>query len=83
MEPIVGVSSAKETWTYISLTVIDGPRQLKPAEISADFIRFTDPPRLVSKHVEIVIANGDKEQRHRARVLPHDAEDRQIPIEVI
>jgi hypothetical protein len=84
MEPAVSIPEpSRHNWVYVSLTVIDGQRQLKPSHVSFDHVRFAAPPRLVSNQIEIVIANGDDEQRHTAIVLPHDADATLIPIQVI
>jgi hypothetical protein len=74
------VRSGKQSWTYATLTVLDGSRQLKPCEVAFDRMHFAAPPRLTSNQVEIVLVNGDEEQRHFATVLPHDANATRIPI---
>jgi hypothetical protein len=84
MEPPLNIPRLTgHNWVYVSLTVRDGQRQLKISHISFDHVRFAAPPRLESGQVEIVIANGDDEQRHTAIVLPHDADATLIPIQVI
>lgn len=70
-------------WIYASLTVIDGQRALKPAQVGPDRILFSSPPHLNNSNVEIVLGNGDAEQRHQAEVLPHDPEATRIPIRLI
>ncbi len=75
------VSSPK--WLYASLTVIDGDRLLKPSQVGPDRVYFSSPPRLKSARVEIILVNGDAEQRHMAEVLPHDAEATRIPIRLV
>jgi hypothetical protein len=70
-------------WVYASLTVIDGRRHIKPAQVASDRLLFISPPRLTSGTVEIIITNGDQEQRHTAVVLPHDAEATRIPIRLL
>jgi hypothetical protein len=54
----------KHSWTYVRLTVVDGARQLTPAEIAFDRLCFREPPHLTSTQVEIILVNGDQEQRH-------------------
>jgi hypothetical protein len=84
MEPSVKTAlPARHSWVYVSLTVRDGERQLKPTHVSFDHVRFNTPPRLISSQVEIIIVNGDDEQRHLANVLPHDPDATLIPIAVI
>jgi hypothetical protein len=73
----------QQSWTYVKLTVVDGSRQLKPCEISFDEINFNNPPYLTSDQVEIIITNGDEEDRHIAAVLPHDADATRIPIRLV
>ncbi len=73
----------KQGWTYVRLTVVDGARQIKPAEVAFDRLCFREPPHLVSSQIEIILVNGDQEQRHTAIVLPHDAEATRIPIQLI
>jgi len=81
MQPSVHVPNASEKkWVYASLTVMDGDRKLKPAQVGFDRLLFSDPPRLQSKQVEIILVNGDEEQRRMATVLPHDPEATRIPI---
>jgi hypothetical protein len=77
------VTSGKQNWTYATLTVMDGPRKLKPASVAFDRIRFDHPPRLTSTQVEIILVNGDEEQRHFATVLPHEADATRIPIRLV
>jgi hypothetical protein len=70
-------------WVYASLTVCDGPRRLKPSEVSFDLLRFIEPPHLTSNRIEIILVNGDHEQRHFAMVLPHEADATHIPIQLL
>jgi hypothetical protein len=84
MQPSVKtLGSAEQSWVYVKLTVVDGTRQLKPCEVSFDEINFNNPPHLTSSEVEIILVNGDEEDRHIAEVLPHDADATQIPIRLI
>lgn len=62
---------------------VDGPRKLKPSHVSFDSLRFVEPPRLTSEQVEIVLVNGEEEQRNMAVVLPHDAGATLIPIRLV
>jgi hypothetical protein len=80
MQPTAGVQSLEHKWVYATLTVFDGQRKLKPRQVSTDWIRFSEPPRLVADVIEIVLVNGDAEQRHIATVLPHDQQATKIPI---
>ena len=75
--------SGKSNWVYATVTVVDGSRRLKPREVSFDRLRFSEPPRLTSSQVEIILTNGDAEQRQMAAVLPHDADDTRIPIRLL
>ena len=72
-----------QNWIYASLTVIDGGRQLKPAQVAFDRLLFDNPPRLKSAQVEIILQNGDSEYRRFAKVLAHDPDARRIPIELL
>lgn len=84
MQPsLISTRPAKQSWVYATLTVIDGARQLKPAEVGFDRIRFDHPPHLTSRQVELILVNGNEEQRHFAAVLPHDPEATRIPIELL
>jgi hypothetical protein len=74
---------ATQRWTYASLTVLDGTRPLKPSHVGPDRLQFTEPPRLTSETVEVILRNGDEEQRHTAIVLPHDAAAMRIPINLL
>jgi len=76
--PAVG----RQNWTYVSLAVIDGHRVLKPTHVAYDRVIFAEPPRLESKQIEIILRNGDAEQRHFATVLPHDQNAARIPIQL-
>ena len=75
--------SRPQSWVYASLTVLDGERRLKPAQVGPDCLQFTEPPRLTSGSVEVILVNGDDQQRHTAIVLPHDAEATRIPIQLL
>lgn len=77
------VTSGKQNWTYATLTVVDGERQLKPCEVAFDRMHFRSPPHLTSTQVEIILVNGDEEQRHFATVLPHEADATRIPIRLV
>lgn len=68
------------SWVYASLTIIDGERRRKPAQVGPNFVQFTQPPRLTSAEIEIILVNGDRQQRHMATVLSHDADATKIPI---
>ena len=70
----------QKQWTYASLMVIDGQRQLKPTHVAFDRLHFSHPPRLQSATVEILLSNGNEHQRHLATILPHDPDATQIPI---
>lgn len=70
-------------WVYASLAVLDGPRQLKPAQVGPDLLLFDEPPHLISDRVEIILRNGTSEQRHFAVVLPHDADAKRISIQLL
>jgi len=84
MQPSLATpQSGKQSWTYVTLAVIDGSRRLKPCEVSCDRLWFAEPPHLTSSQIEIILTNGDVEQRQMATVLPHDANDTQIPIRLV
>lgn len=68
------------SWVYASLTVIDGERKLKPAQVGPNFVLFRQPPHLTSAEIEIILTNGEGLQQHMATVLPHDADATEIPI---
>lgn len=83
-KPLLNLAHRRESnWTYASLLVLDGQRQLKPVEVSFDRLYFAEPPQLTSSEVEIILTNGDAEQRHRAVVLPHDVDATFIPIRLL
>lgn len=73
----------QQNWTYVSLAVIDGQRILKPTHLAHDRLRFAEPPHLESKQIEIILRNGDAEQRSFATVLPHDRDATRIPIQLV
>ena len=73
----------RQGWVYASITVRDGQRRLKPAQVAYDRLLFATPPRLANEQVEIILVNGDAEQRHTARVLPHDPETMRVPIQLL
>jgi hypothetical protein len=77
------VPQHRQAWIYADLTVLDDDRQLKPAEAAFDRLCFNEPPRLTSRQIEIVLTNGDEEQRHQAIVLPHDPNATRIPIRLL
>jgi hypothetical protein len=84
MQPSVNSHEPREQkWTYASLTVLDGPRRLKPAQVAFDRLLFREPPHLTSNQVEIILTNGDAEQRQMAIVLPHDDNATRIPIRLL
>jgi hypothetical protein len=84
MQPSVDVPHKRgESWVYASLSVRDGQRVLKPSQVAYDRLIFTSPPRLTSERVEIILVNGDAEQRHTAVVLPHDPEATRVPIRLL
>lgn len=70
-------------WVYASLTVVDGARRIKPAQVSFDEVLFDAPPRLSGERIEIILTNGDDVQRHMADVLPHAPGARSIPIRLM
>ncbi len=70
-------------WVYASLTILDGQRRIKPAQVSPDHLLFTKPPHLVSDLIEIILTNGDEEQRSHAIILPHDPDATRIPIRLL
>ena len=81
--PVNAPAPIQQSWTYAALTVLDGHRRLKPAQAAFDRLYFAEPPRLISPQIEIILTNGDAEQRHTALVLPHDPADRRIPIRLL
>jgi len=84
MQPLVNApQSPKTTWVYASLSVRDGQRMLKPCQISSDWLLFSEPPRLSSGEVEIILVNGDEEQRGMAAVLQHDPDATEITIRLL
>ena len=84
MQPLLNSPrSQKTTWVYASLSVRDGQRLLKPAQVSSDWILFSEPPQLKSGEIEIILVNGDEEQRGMAAVLPHDPDAVEIPIRLL
>lgn len=76
-------AAGQKSWTYVSLAVVDGQRILKPAQVGYDALLFAEPPRLESKQIEIILRNGDAEQRSFAIVLPHDQDATRIPIQLV
>jgi hypothetical protein len=70
-------------WIYASLAVIDGDRRLQPTHVGPYHVRFTVAPKITSETIEIIVTNGDVENRRIARVRPHDPAAVQIPIELI
>jgi hypothetical protein len=70
------------SYLYARLCIIDGPRRLRPCQVGPEFVAFDEPPHLQSARVEIVLTNGDQEQRHWATVLAHDPEATQIPVKL-
>jgi hypothetical protein len=84
MQPSLDATNLhQEKWIYASLAVRDGDRELKPAQVAFDRLLFTEPPHLVSGKVEIILRNGDSEQRRTAVVLPHDPEATRVPIRLL
>jgi hypothetical protein len=75
--------TSEQGWLYASLAVLDGPRRIKPAQVGPDLLLFDEPPHLTSSRVEIILTNGDEEQRHFATVLPHDEDAKRIPIRLM
>ena len=73
----------RDKWVYATLRVRDGDRLLKPSHVGGDRIRFTEPPHLTSSEIEIILTVGDAEQRTMAIVLPHDPNERYIPIQLV
>jgi hypothetical protein len=83
MQPSLEPQTDSQKWIYADLTVFDGPRKLKPTHAAFDRLRFAQPPRLSGEQIEIILINGDAEQRHRAAVLPHDPDATRIPIRLL
>ena len=83
MQPSLKTPTSQQGWIYASLRVIDGQRTLKPAQVGYDCVLFREPPRLESKQIEIILRNGDAEQRSFATVLPHDRDATRIPIQLV
>ena len=83
-QTLLNLSAQRDSaWTYASLTVLDGERQLKPCDVASDRIHFREPPRLVSEQVVVVVVNGDFEYRRVVAVLPHDEDATRIPIRLL
>jgi len=76
-------SASASKWVYTTLAVIDGQRHLKPAQVAFDVVEFAEPPLLISQRIEIILKNGEEEQRHFAVVLPHDSAATKIPIQLL
>jgi hypothetical protein len=84
MQPSINTPQpSKSNWVYATLTVVDGSRQLKPTHLSFDRLRFTEPPRLTSSQVEIILTNGDDQHHYTAAVLSHEADATLIPIRMV
>ena len=85
MTPSLHLTSppATKSRIYATITVIDGQRHLKPAQVAFDRLLFNQPPHLSSERVEIIVTNGDDEHRRVAAVLPHDADATRIPIRLL
>ncbi len=81
--PTNNAATERPTWLYASLTVFDGPRKLKPMRMGPEYFDFREPPRLISKTVEIIVKNGDREYRSQVRILPHDPEATRIPVRTL
>ena len=73
----------KSKWTYVNLEVRDGQRLLNPSHVCFDRLIFTEPPRLTSSEVEVIVINGDVEDHRMAAVLPHDSDALEIPIRLL
>jgi len=73
----------EKDWVYVSLTVVDGDRRLNPTHVAFDRLLFDEAPRLRSAQVEIIVVNGEVEDRRVARVLPHDEDATRIPIRLL
>lgn len=56
---------------------------LRPTHIAFDRLIFTEPPKLISGVVQIVITNNGASHKSRAQVLPHDGDSTRIPIQMI
>ncbi|HEX4794606.1 MAG TPA: hypothetical protein VH370_12475 [Humisphaera sp.] len=84
MQPTVSPSKpAKSQSVYVSLSVRDGDRLLKPAQVLFDRLIFDHPPHLTSSEVEVTVANGDVVDRRVVAVLPHDPSATEIPIRLL
>jgi len=84
MQPLIDATiRPKNSWVYASLKVRDGDRILAPNQVAANWLLFAEPPRLLSSQVEIILVNGDEEQRAMAAVLPHDPRAAEIPIRLL
>jgi hypothetical protein len=70
-------------WVCASLTVLDGQRILQPSHAGFDQLYFTQPPRIPSGEIEIVVVNGDAQYRYSATVLPHPPDAMDIPIQLL
>ena len=81
--PTISTRPHSQNWVYTSLTVIDGLRHLKPTRVAFDRLLFSEPPKLASAEVEIILTNGRDEQRHMAIVLPHDSTATRISIRLL
>ena len=72
-----------QKWTYAELTVLDGPRKLKPTHAAFDRLLFAQPPHLIGDEIEVILTNDKVEQRHKAAVLPHAPDATRIPIRLL
>ena len=81
MQSFLNVS--RQGWVYASLSVVDGKRRLKPIDVAFDYLSFSEPPRLKGTQVEIILRNGEEEQRQFAKILPHEPDATEIPIQLL
>ena len=84
MQPLADATiRPKNSWVYAALKVRDGHRDLNPIQVAGNWLLFAEPPKLASSEVEIILINGDEEQRAMAAVLPHDQNAIEIPIRLL
>lgn len=72
-----------QKWTYVSVTVLDGQRKLKPTHVRFDRLYFNEPPKINGTKVEIIVINGGVRSHQVATVLPHNPEGAEVPIQLL
>ena len=67
----------------VSLVVRTASRTLRPTHVDNTQIIFADPPHFVEDSAMIEVIVDGRVHAREVRILPHEVDDRRIPVELV